>query len=353
MRLILCLALLCVGSVAAAETINWPGVGKVTLTASDGWEVESRVSGTDALSLLVRPKSEAAAVGQFTIIHAKPGREFTRTSAENNFRASLQQYVDGSVEKKANIQLLELARGYGWHCRFTDANLVGKPPVPGDYKYVDSALAVIDPAFPMIATLQFDDPTGPKQAEMLAMVRSLQISFDASAQPVAPARSVLIRKSGDRLDIIHNRAPAMLRIEKSRLVEATDQVGLNESDSYFILTDSGGDTVSGWFEPADKYPGLKKLWETESDKAGTNGVPPGRDVAFLKVGDWEVVSYDFAVGSGTSANYRAESVKFDTWIDLHLSITSKSSLETLHQHLHDLLLQIEVRSNSEPPPKPI
>jgi hypothetical protein len=63
----------------------------------------------------------------------------------------------------------------------------------------------------------------------------------------------------------------------------------------------------------------------------------------LRNAPWDIVAYDVSLPGGiTSAHPRAERVLAGTWIDLHLSTTSRRPAATLRAELLAALAGVEV-----------
>jgi hypothetical protein len=114
---------------------------------------------------------------------------------------------------------------------------------------------------------------------------------------------------------------------------------------YFAFEDKGEDKtrrviISGWFESSDRYPGTRQL---------LSGVTAPQAVSFLKVGEWQAVSYEMPIRPAVNnCHLRAHWVQAGTWIDIHLSITSESlNKAELKSQLEGLLKSIRV--TAKPP----
>ena len=83
-----------------------------------------------------------------------------------------------------------------------------------------------------------------------------------------------------------------------------------------------GEALERWFEHAQKFAGVKNFWAEETAQWRRNNLPEPRDVSFTKIGGWDAIAYEVPAGAGTSSHIRGHWVQSETWIDLHLSITS-------------------------------
>lgn len=117
---------------------------------------------------------------------------------------------------------------------------------------------------------------------------------------------------------------------------------------YFRMSDPAtGLVVSGWFEPAHRFAGMEKFWESEAAGLASNGMP-AQDVVQESVGDWQVVFYDNALPGIVSAHLRAERVMDGTWVDLHLSITAAAPGKELRARLKEQLGKMTLVAKAKP-----
>jgi hypothetical protein len=125
-----------------------------------------------------------------------------------------------------------------------------------------------------------------------------------------------------------------------------DQGGAAGSPRYFAFRHKTLNlTVDGWFEPAENFPGLKKLWEEKLNVFKRTGRRPPEEVAFTKVGRWKAITYvipDPAIPLITS-EISAHWLQAGTWIELHLSFTADSVGKDPRTKLVELLKAIQVK----------
>ena len=121
------------------------------------------------------------------------------------------------------------------------------------------------------------------------------------------------------------------------------RAGASASPRYFHLGDPGrGLIITGWFEPAATYKGIDALWKGETDAWMHTGQPTPTNVLMRRIANWDAVLYDLNVPGGSNAHIRAEWVALNTWIDLHISITSTEPIETARAMAMDMLRNIRV-----------
>jgi hypothetical protein len=349
-RLHNCTALLCLllFSLARADDFVWPRHGTISFAVPKGWALKGKpIDVEDAgYAFQARPVSGSAAIAQITLLQSKPDHPFTRESASAAFTGMVQEFVAGSVEQKVVSLSLEPEQGYGWFCQFTDASLVGKPPVPDDYKCQYNALLVLSDHVGVVATLQFDDPDKPEPAAMLTLLKSMHFVAEKSASPSESRDSdrVKITLAGKLYEISFPPAHALLTMPKEGFVEAVERIGGGtENPSYFKLNDeTSGMIISGWFEPAQKFPGVDDFWKGFAGELKREGAPETKDVEFQNIGEWRTEFYDYELEGTGNSHLKAELVRNGAWIDLHLSITSHESEKVRRQKLHHLMDSIVV-----------
>jgi hypothetical protein len=104
--------------------------------------------------------------------------------------------------------------------------------------------------------------------------------------------------------------------------------------------------LSGWFETADKYGGIKSISTQITDRPSQKGVPDATNVVILTKGKWEIVAYDLPLAEpnahANSVNVRAELIQSGTWLDVHLSTTSEEPVATVREKLLAFLAALQV-----------
>ena len=83
--------------------------------------------------------------------------------------------ADRSVEKRTVLQTYKLRSGYGYYSSYTDPNLVGKKPVPNDYKTVTLGIVRPAPGIVGIVRIYCDDLAGPDFQQLHGMIENLEL----------------------------------------------------------------------------------------------------------------------------------------------------------------------------------
>lgn len=342
--LILAACLVASLTLVRADDFSWPGHGTVSFEVPRDWNFRGGQASISAFGWVGEPRSGAAAVLQLTLIELPAGKSIQAAEVQDQLRQSVRPVISDSVEKAFGPQPITLRQGTGWYAQFTDPALVGKPPVPGNFKVMRSALLALDTHSIVVATMQFDDPNRPEAAAMLSLVASMRFTRNAAVASAA-SDSLQLKQAGKGYEVTVPESRLILKIPVDGLDPQTLRVGgATNSPRYFELFRSSPNLIiSGWFEPASRFKGLREFWQSESRGLSNGSGPAPENIDFLKIGDWEVVSYTTnLLAQGSNAHFRAELVKDGTWIDLHLSSTSGSSAKGALKALGDVLSAFQV-----------
>lgn len=121
------------------------------------------------------------------------------------------------------------------------------------------------------------------------------------------------------------------------------QVGGSDSQRYFWFQDDDhGIIISGWFESEKVFPGVRQFWEKEIKYYVEKELPAPVDVTFEKIGNWDAIIYDIRNPDYTNSHIRAHWLQTGTWIDIHLSISTKAPTAEARLILKDLLSTVRV-----------
>ena len=325
---------------ARADDFAWGGRGTIRLSVPAGWQLASKDGGENAYLLRAQPKAGATVVAQITLAALPPGRTIRPDQVKDVLEAGTQEFLAGSVEKTFDPKPLAISGGSGWFVQLTDASLVGKPPQPGNFKVMRSAMATLGDGVMLIATITFDDPSRPEVSEAMSLLSSVRLERGAVVAPAA------VRGTG----------PFEFTVPQSRVVVKVPDEDLRRDDpppgtgpnSFLVSKKTPTLMISGWLEPASQYQGLEAFWKSESSSPSYAGAAAPTRVEMTKVGPWEVVAYDIplsamgAPSGATSAHVRAERVHAGTWVDLHLSSTGDGPAAALREGLVRTLRAIEV-----------
>ncbi len=333
-------------AVALAADYHWPQRGTLTLESPGTWKVTSQSAPGLGYLFKIAATGENPAMLQITVVALPEGKTISESDLPDRLRAMVGRNLAGSVEKKVNPVQLAMTQGAGWYAELTDASLVGKPSVKGDFKVMRQGVAALDSTTFVVITMQFDDAERPEPAKMIGMVESLRFAPGAAGPTTARLR---IEDTADFYKLHDPDGKLVLKIPRRDLtVQRNANIGgATDSPRYFSFSGAGsGLAVSGWIEPASLYQGVQEFWKSETAAARKARGFEHQNVKFSKHEDWDLIAYDLTLPAKgvNNTHYRAELVRHGTWIDLHVSITGSSPLRELRAELLAFLQAIEVET---------
>lgn len=135
MKRILALFLLTAAILSAqSATLNLGSHGKLTLFLLGDWKVDTSDFGKQG-SITITPAKPSVNASCTIAITFPEGNQFdSKSKLKLRVEADGYNQAQESVERKAIAREFSLVQGYGYYCSFTDPQLVGKPPEPGNYK---------------------------------------------------------------------------------------------------------------------------------------------------------------------------------------------------------------------------
>jgi hypothetical protein len=118
---------------AEPVTLDLGSRGQLTLYLADRWKTMSTDMGGN-VTLTLTPVDDANAMAQLQVSFPEQDRLNTKSRLKLRVETDCYAMAEGSVERKAQARESTLRSGYGFHCDFTDPELVGRPPEKGNYK---------------------------------------------------------------------------------------------------------------------------------------------------------------------------------------------------------------------------
>jgi hypothetical protein len=120
--------------------------------------------------------------------------------------------------------------------------------------------------------------------------------------------------------------------------------GALASPRYFYFEDrkEASLILSGWFESDRLFTSVSKLWEQDVQTWKKRGLPEPVNVSFEKLGGWDTILYDHNFGSTVNSHLRAHWVQSGTWIDVHVSTTTKGTSAENRKRLRAVLKGISI-----------
>lgn len=333
-------------SAAAAQTaqsrrFSIPGHGSLLVDVPEGWQVAERpLANPPSTALRIGPASGDAFILQVTSVWLEPKKlaALTPQELEARVRKTAEEMLPQAVEKDVELVELHGKQASGYRFSLTDRSSSSDP---SDYKYVTQGTVLSGPLV-TIFTFLHRVPTDPAKARALELLASARYAEDvASARPDA----LQVRELAQGYELSVPVSRLVMVLPKSALPHAERRTSMNDHPRYFFFVD-GPLNVSGWFEPAGGFHGIKPFWAEEMAAWSRNGLPPPVNTVFAKFGRWDAVLYEIALPPGTDSHVRAHWVQAGTWIDLHLSMTSDRPAAEARRRLIELLKSVEVRQKN-------
>jgi hypothetical protein len=167
------LFLLSVGAAfAQAAKIDLGSHGKLTLYLEDGWKVETADYG-DRRLITISPKGDANAGCTLTITFPETDRLDTKSRLKNRVESDGEKFADQSVEGRAVAKEFGVHAGYGFYCNFTDPELVGKPPQPGNFKTMTAGRIHVAPDVMIEVNITADGFSSDPYQQLLGTVEGM------------------------------------------------------------------------------------------------------------------------------------------------------------------------------------
>ena len=182
---------------------------------------------------------------------------------------------------------------------------------------------------------------------ILTLVAALSVIEIASARADTPVdQRLVIAETGDVFRLSVPVGHLSMTIPRSELAVVHDAgSGGTASPRYFHLEDTThGIIISGWFESANQYRGIKQFWKGEVEALKKSGAPMPRNESLQKAEKWDIVLYDSKAPGGSNTHIRAEWVELDTWIDVHISVTTTDPIDAARTAAMNVLRGIRVAS---------
>jgi hypothetical protein len=166
----------------AVERIELGSGRTAVLTLPATWGATAlppRPPGMPAMGATVRyaPKDGGNHAVLITILPVPDERLADPANLQALIKLATRRYLPGSVEKEAELKEFKVGGKTGYACLFTDAKLVGQPPVVDDYKTMTTCFVYLGDRLMLNASIFSDDPTGNDYATARRLLQSLTITL--------------------------------------------------------------------------------------------------------------------------------------------------------------------------------
>jgi hypothetical protein len=179
----------------------------------------------------------------------------------------------------------------------------------------------------------------------LLVATLLIVSGCSATGGTRPGESIEIRETGDSYSLSVPVSRLTMTLPRGNWSPVAKSIGGSTNNPrYFYFEDKKEASLilSGWFEPARLFTGVRDHWGKDTQSWKKQGLPEPVNVSFEKVGGWDTVMYDHNFGKTVSSHLRAHWVQSGTWIDLHFSTTTFRSSAENRKRLRSLLRDVSI-----------
>lgn len=174
-KIILPLLLLISSSRVFGDTLDLGAHGIFNIEVPANWKFFSQPIQDKGFAAALRPTSGVAAGLKITILYLPQPKPVDEAKLKADLLRVCDQYVSTSVEQAKNLKNYGVKSGFGQYCVFTDASLVGKPEVSGEFKVIAPGVIQMTDDVIIVLTGVAQDATGSDFAAMLAAIKSIEI----------------------------------------------------------------------------------------------------------------------------------------------------------------------------------
>ena len=174
-KLIALLLVTAAGLFAQSETLDLGSHGKITLFLDDSWKFTTSDFG-DRVLVTINPTGDANANCSLTITYPAQDRLDTKGRLKQRVEVNGMPVADASVEGKSVAKEYTLKTGFGFHCDFTDPELVGKKPQKGNYKTISKGMIHLTPDVLIELDISADGFNSDPYQQLLGMIEGMDFT---------------------------------------------------------------------------------------------------------------------------------------------------------------------------------
>jgi hypothetical protein len=215
-------------------------------------------------------------------------------------------------DRPSNLTVTELPvkNGAAAYTSLVDPDLLGKPPVQGNYKIASPCFIALGDEVLVQATLFSDSVDSPDFQQALQILQSISLTPRQSG-PEAAAQATTVSTAGLK---------GILHLPANRFTPFNNE--LVDHPGYFSYKDDRDIILSGWLDRASAFKGMKSFWDSEKTSLETKSGLKVEEESFQVINGWSAVHFSVPMGGEShQKNVRACRVVGDTWADVHLSCT--------------------------------
>lgn len=161
---------------AQVETLDFGSRGKLTILLGGDWTIDTTNFANQG-TMTIKPRKESVNAS-CTIAVSFPESDRFDTKARLKLRVEADGHglAEQSVERKAVAREFTLTSGYGFYCNFTDPELRGKPPQPGNYKVMTMGKIRYSPTVLVDVSIMADGFRDAPYQELLGAVEGMEFT---------------------------------------------------------------------------------------------------------------------------------------------------------------------------------
>jgi len=168
------LSCLLLAATAGAETFDLRERGRLEIFAAGDWKITGEDLG-DRLEIILTPTRGANAGARLVVNLTEKDEHNTKALLRARVLVLCQPIAEEHGVRKPTAEPFYSRQGFGYHCSFTDPELVGKPPEKGNYKHVTYGVVRLAPRVYVAVTILADDFAGPDYQALLGAVEGMEL----------------------------------------------------------------------------------------------------------------------------------------------------------------------------------
>jgi hypothetical protein len=325
-------------AIEAAEYTS-PGLGAIAIDLPADWRVQDR-PGPTSVYLAIRPENGVSLQITSYWLPRDKLAGMTAESMRERVQGMAKGLLPNAVETEAPLTELKGKGGAGYYFHLTGRGANG----PNQAKYLTQGMLATSVGFTLFTVLHPQAAIPEKMLEPIAAATYSRETLGSTGPTGRDAIRVLEQER--TFEVWVPTAKLYMDLPRTRgLARGSPGLGgATDNPRYFYFNDQLFE-ISGWFEAAEKFKGVDKLWEGELEGWRRGGVSPPVDATFKKIGRWDAVEYE--APAGVRSHIRAQWVQAGTWIDIHISLMSSQPSAKTREALETYLQGVLVRDRTE------
>ncbi len=157
-----------------AEVIDLREAGRLEIIAAGDWKIAGEDQG-DRFVVTITPNGKVNA-GARLVVSVTPADDLPDPGRlRHRVHALCLPFAEKSVERKVTLEKFYRKEGFGFHATFTDPELVGRPPAPGQCKIATYGVVRLAPRVYVAITLLADGVMETGYQALLGAVEGMEL----------------------------------------------------------------------------------------------------------------------------------------------------------------------------------